>query len=408
MKIQQIRSQFPKLCSSKEIHLDGPGGTQVPQTVIDGICNYLVHSNANLGAPFRTSKESDELFIKARNVFQEFFNSQSNEGIIFGNNMTSLTMHFSRCMATLLKPNDKILVTNLDHEANISPWQLLAQDIGCTAEMVKIHPETCELNLFDLKEKIKAKPKIVAFTGASNAVGSINLIKEITELAHQNGALTYVDAVHLAPHRLLNVKDWNADFVICSAYKFFGPHLGIAYAKPEILNQLKPYKVRPASNENPYKWMTGTQNHEGIAGAINAVLYLASLGSTDQFQPLRSKLELAYNMIEKHEASLAQRFLEKIWANSSYKVLGYSEPTFKNNKVSTFSIQCLSKNPRSVAQELANRNIFAYSGNFYAKSLLETLGLDQAGGVLRIGFVHYNTLEEVDQTVEALSEISAR
>lgn len=406
MKIQQIRSQFPKLCSSNDIHLDGPGGTQVPQKVIDSITNYLIHSNANLGAPFQTSRESDLTLLNARNLFQCFFNAPTNQGIIFGNNMTTLTFHLSRCMSHLLNPNQRLLVTSLDHEANISPWQLLARDQKCAIDMAPIDPGSCSLDFPALEQMLTLKPRIVAITGASNAVGTINPIKKITEIAHRHGALVYLDAVHLAPHRLIDVADWKCDFVACSAYKFFGPHIGVVCANPDALALLNPYKVRPAPDDNPHKWMTGTQNHEGIAGAAQAVSYLISLSAKDESSPPRERLAAAYAIIENHETTLSQRFLEKIWDNKAYKILGYHEPKADPGKVSTFSIQCLKSTPKEVATYLASKNIFAYCGNFYAKSLMESLKLEDSGGALRIGFVHYNTLEEVDKTVQALNQIS--
>ena len=253
LNIPKIVQNFPKLRESKEIHADAPGGTQVPESVINAISYYLIHQNANLGAAFRTSKESDQTLLNASNTVQALLNASKNSEIIFGNNMTSLTFHISRSIGNTLQTGDRILLSKLDHEANISPWQLMARDKKVEIDFVEIDAETCTFNKDDLERKLAKKPKLFAFTACSNATGTLNDIPKLTKLGHDAGAMVYVDAVHYAPHKLIDVSHWDCDFLACSAYKFFGPHVGILYGKESLLNNLQPYKVRPAANLNPGK-----------------------------------------------------------------------------------------------------------------------------------------------------------
>lgn len=401
----KIKQHFPKLRQSNEIHADAPGGTQVPESVIDAISHYLIHQNANLGAAFRTSKESDTILLQAQKTVQFFLNADQDSEIIFGNNMTSLTFHISRSIGNTLQPGDRILLSKMDHEANISPWQMMARDKHCEIDFVDINPATCTFNQTDLLQKLEKKPKLFAFTACSNATGTLNDVARITKMAHGAGVLVYVDAVHYAPHKLIDVKQWDCDFLACSAYKFFGPHVGILYGKESILDKLQPYKVRPATNSNPGKWMTGTQNHEGIAGTTAAINYLTSISECDGYTSKRNQLEQAFQLIEHHEKSLSIAFLKGIQELKEIKIIGITDGSVIDQRVSTFSLRSEKIPAAILAKELARRGIFAYSGNFYAKTLMETLGFEDNGGVLRIGFVHYNDLEQVELIIDALKTI---
>lgn len=293
----------------------------------------------------------------------------------------------------------------MDHDANISPWQMMARDKHCEIDFVNINHESCTFDETDLIQKLEKKPKIFAFTACSNATGTLNDVAKITKMAHLAGAFVYVDAVHYAPHKLIDVKQWDCDFLACSAYKFFGPHVGILYGKEAILDKLHPYKVRPATNSNPGKWMTGTQNHEGIAGTTAAINYLASLSDCNPRTSKRDQIKQAFELIEAYEKSLSVAFLEGIKKLKEIKIVGMTESSTLNQRVSTFSLRSEKVPASIIAKELAKKGIFAYSGNFYAKTLMETLGYEDTGGVLRIGFVHYNNLEQVTIITDALKTI---
>ncbi|MSR30162.1 MAG: cysteine desulfurase-like protein [Gemmataceae bacterium] len=409
--LDQIRNHFPALQGkyAKEIHADAPGGTQVPLQVANAITQYLFHSNANLGAPFRSSLESSDLFSQAGKTVQAFLNASKENEIAFGQNMTTLTFHLARSFTKTLSPQDLVVSTQMDHEANIAPWQFAARDAGCQFALVKINLETCQLEERDFQDLLRKKPKLVAFSAASNASGIVNPVKKLARWAHDAGSLVYVDAVHYAPHRLIDVQDWDCDFLACSAYKFFGPHVGILYGKEELLNSLPCYKVRPAPETLPGKWMTGTQNHEGIAGTVAAINYLASLGKTteESFSSLRDQLSRTYELIGKHEAELCRVFLERIGKNPSLKILGNPDPENLANQVATFSLVSESCPPHAMAERLAQKGIFTYAGNFYAKTFMECLGREEQGGVLRLGFAHYNTLNEVEIIAKELEKMGS-
>jgi len=405
LNIPKIVENFPKLRQSNEIHADAPGGTQVPECVINAISHYLIHQNANLGASFRTSKESDQTLLNAGITVQALLNARKESEIIFGNNMTSLTFHISRSIGNTLQPGDRILLSKLDHEANISPWQLMARDKKCEVDFVRVDAETCTFNKADLERKLSKKPKLFAFTACSNATGTLNDISLLTEMGHDSGAIVYVDAVHYAPHKLIDVSQWDCDFLACSAYKFFGPHVGILYGKESILNNLQPYKVRPAVDSNPGKWMTGTQNHEGIAGTSAAIDYLAALSGVAASTTKRTQLEKTFNQIEAHERTLSAFFLDGINKLDGIEIVGLKDLATINQRVSTFSLTSKKVPAEIMAKQLALKGIFAYSGNFYAKTLMETLGYEEKGGVLRIGFVHYNDLNQVEVILHELKTL---
>ena len=408
--VQACRRQFPALQrrvgGAVPIFLDGPGGTQVPQSVIEATVRYLSTCNANHGGVFTTSRESDAILHEAHQAAADLLNAPSPDEIIFGANMTSLTFHLSRAFGRMLKPGDEVLVTRLDHDANVSPWVLAARDAGATARFVDIRPEDCTLDLDDLHRQLGPKVRLLAVTCASNIVGTLNDVRRITQLAHEAGALIYLDAVHYAPHGLMDVQAWGCDFLACSAYKFFGPHVGILWGRRDLLTSLPAYKLRPAADELPGRWMTGTQNHEGLAGVVAAIDYLASLGTTaGEKVTRRQRLGKAFTAIREYERKLTERLLEGLAARPRFRVWGITRRDQLDQRVPTVSITAKDRTPLQLAEHLANREIYAWNGNMYALELTERLGLEERGGLLRLGMVHYNTREEVDRLLQALDEL---
>jgi len=413
LDIQSVRKQFPALQRQVNgrtpVYLDGPGGTQVPQCVIDAIADYLGRCNSNHGGVFTTSRESDRIVHDAHLSIADLLNAPSADEIVFGQNMTSLTLHLSRAFARTLKPGDQIMVTRLDHDANVSPWVLAARDAGAEAVFVDIHPEDCTLDLDDLRRKLTPRTRLLAVSCASNAVGTINDVHSIARLAHDAGALVYVDAVHYAPHAPIDVQDWDCDFLACSAYKFFGPHVGILWGRSELLRTLPAYKVRPAADTLPDRWMTGTQNHEGLAGVATAVDYLAGIavgGKFDRDFPAMSgrRLRLHANLsaIQEYEAGLVRQLLAGLEERPRFRVWGIKQPDRAGHRAPTVAITDNVRSPLQLAESLASQEIYAWNGNFYALNLTERLGLEERGGFLRLGLVHYNTQAEVERLLDAL------
>jgi cysteine desulfurase family protein (TIGR01976 family) len=406
LDIAALHQQFPALHrvvnGRTPLFLDGPGGTQVPRRVVDAVAHYLTTCNANHGGVFTTSRESDAILHDAQQAVADLLNAPSADEIIFGQNMTSLTFHVSRSLAKTWKPGDEILVTRLDHDANVSPWVLAARDAGARVRFVDLNPGDCTLNLSDLRHQLSPRTKLLAVTCASNAVGTINDVKQLGQWAHHVGALIYLDAVHYAPHGPIDVQDWDCDFLACSAYKFFGPHVGILWGRRSLLESLSPYKVRPAPETAPDRWMTGTQNHEGIAGVAAAVEYLASLQPELASQDRRSRLRANLTAIREYEMTFSRRLLEGLAARPRFRVWGITDLQRLHERAPTVSITCRDRTPLRMAQHLAEREIYAWNGNFYALNLTERLGLEEHGGLLRLGFAHYNTGEEVERLLEAL------
>jgi cysteine desulfurase family protein (TIGR01976 family) len=420
LDVPSLRRQFPALQLSPEgaggrppVFLDGPGGTQVPQRVIDAVSHYLGTCNANHGGLFATSRASDAILHSAHAAGADLLNASSPEEVVFGPNMTTLTFHLSRALGRTWKPGDEVLVTRLDHDANVSPWALAARDAGATVQRIDIHPEDCTLDLDDLRRRLGPRTRLVALTCASNAVGTLTDVRTIARLAHAAGALVFLDAVHYAPHGPIDVQGWDCDFLACSAYKFFGPHVGILWGRANLLRELPVYKVRPAAESLPDRWMTGTQNHEGIAGVGAAIEYLAEIGGRGSqaeaqgLQPLglRAQLRPALEAIRSYEAGLCVRLLAGLRERPRFRVWGIAEPQRVGERVPTVSITCADRTPEEVARHLAARHIYVWNGNLYAQELTERLGLEQRGGFVRLGLVHYNTAEEVDRVLRALDEL---
>jgi cysteine desulfurase family protein (TIGR01976 family) len=407
-----VRAQFPSLRLQVNgfpaAFLDGPAGTQVPKQVMDAVQSYFLNSNANTCGAFATSRNNDAIIASTRAAMADFFNCDKDE-IVFGQNMTTITFALSRAIGRELNSCDEIVVTTLDHDANVAPWRAL-EEKGIVIRQVDIRESDCTLDLDDLKRKITSKTKLVAVGYASNAVGTINPVAEITKLAHAAGALMFIDAVHYAPHGPIDVRALGCDFLVCSPYKFFGPHMGTLYGKREHLLRIRPYKVRPAPDSLPDRWETGTQVQELIAGIGAAVDYLAELGRRcdPAAKDRRSALLAAYRATRQHEMALLSRLIEGLLAIPGLRFFGISDPKQFHQRCSTVSIRLANYTPTEIATFLGERGIFTWDGNYYALNLTERLGVEAVGGLLRIGLVHYNTLEEVDRLLAALQDIAAR
>ena len=410
LDLAYIRSQFPSLAQTINGHpasfLDGPGGTQVPQRVIDAISNYLRRENANTGGAYATSRHTDAMIAEARGAMADFLHCGADE-VVFGQNMTTLTYAMSRAIGRELRPGDEIVVTRLDHDANVSPWLQMADDRGITVRWAEIHDEDCTLDMADLASKINAKTRLVAAGYASNAVGTINSVKEIVRLAHAVGALAYIDAVHYGPHGLIDVAALDCDFLACSTYKFFGPHMGVLFGKREHLQRLRPYKVRPNTNAIPNCWEWGTLNHECIAGIAACVEYLADIGrrARPDAGTRRAAIEAAYDAIHEHESALLKRMMTGLQEIPCLKIYGITDPARFHERCATLAVRIEKHTPLELATKLGERGFFTWDGNYYALNLTEHLDVEKSGGFLRIGLVHYNTVEEVDRMLAALREI---
>jgi cysteine desulfurase family protein (TIGR01976 family) len=405
----RVRDRFPALAAEQDgrpvVFLDGPGGTQVPASVIEAMGTYLRTSNANTGGAFATSRRSDAILGEARQALADLLNAPSPEQVKFGPNMTTLTFSLSRALGATLQPGDELVVTALDHEADVSPWRRLGADLGLTVRTVDIDPVTCTLDLGSLDEQLSERTRLVAVGYASNAVGTVNPVAAIVARAHRVGALCFVDAVHFAPHGSLDVQALDADFLVCSVYKFFGPHLGVLYGRAELLERLPAYKVRPAHDA----WETGTQDHEGIAGALAAVDYLAEVGRLSGARAggsRRQDLAAAMAAIAAHERDLGARLLTGLADIPSLRLWGLADPHRLAERTPTFALRLEGWTPRGLATALAERGIYAWDGDFYATGLMERLGLAQSGGVVRLGLVHYNTAAEVERTLHVLAELA--
>lgn len=406
-----IRDQFPALSLAVNgfpaAYFDGPGGTQVPQRVIDAIADYLTRSNANTHGQFETSRRSDQVLADAHQAAADLLGCDARE-IVFGANMTSLTFALSRSIARELSPGDEIVLTALDHDANYSPWKALEEQ-GLIIRTADFDPQTCTLDHDQLLSLIGEKTRVVAVGYASNAVGSVNDVRRIAQAAREAGAWSFVDAVHYAPHGPIDVREIGCDFLACSAYKFFGPHQGILYGRAELLERLRPYKVRPAEDTLPDRWETGTQNHEAMAGVTAAVDYLAELGERVGGQGhRRTRLQAAMTATKAYERELFQVLAQGLLAIPGLQFYGLRDPESFDRRTPTVSIRIDGITPMEIARRLGERGIFVWDGNYYALNLSERLGVEDSGGMVRIGLAHYNTRGEVDRLIEELSAIRSR
>jgi cysteine desulfurase family protein (TIGR01976 family) len=411
LDLTAIRSQFPAL-NRDAIFLDNPAGTQVARTVLDRINNYLVEHNANHEGAFTTSRESDALVEEARQTVADFLNAPNSQEIVFGPNMTSLTFNLSRALVRTFNPGDELVVTRLDHDANITPWVMAAEDRGCSVRWVDFHPEDGTLDMEEMQAAIERHPRLVAVGYASNALGTINQVAKIIQMAHAAGSLVYIDAVQYAPHAPIDVQRLGCDFLVCSSYKFFGPHMGVLYGRYDLLDQLTAYKVRPAPSDPPGKFETGTGNFEGMCGVLGALEYIEWVGKTfgaehaeryaGDYSGRRLNFKLGMSAIRSYEFRLSQALLDILAETPGVTIYGIKDTCRLEERVPTAAFTLKGKSPRQVAEKLDEANIFVWDGNYYALAVTERLGLEGSGGMVRVGPVHYNTLEEIQRFGEVL------
>jgi cysteine desulfurase family protein (TIGR01976 family) len=404
LDLDRIRARFPALSRTLDgepvVFADAPGGTQVPDAVIEAIARYLRSSNANTHGAFVTSQETDSLIAEAHRAAADLVGSDPDE-VAFGPNATSLLFQVSRSIAADLRPDDEVVVTRLDHDANIRPWVMAAEDAGATVRWVDLRDEDVTLDVASFEAALNERTKVVAFTLASNAVGTLTPATELARLVHaRTEAIVAIDAVHAAQHRRIDVGELETDLLVCSPYKIFGPHMGVLFGRRELLRELRAYKVRPASEDLPFRWETGTQNHEAFAGFVAAVGYLADLGGGGE---RRAAVTKGMAAIRAHEARLSRRFLDGVPSIERVSVHGIVEPSRVDERTPTFAVRVGDQHPLETAKTLGERGIFVWDGHYYALELMERLGLQETGGAVRIGFCHYNTADEVDRVLDALS-----
>lgn len=413
--LDAIRDRFPALAirdgDQPRIYFDNPAGTQVPDSVVEAMSACLVEANANLGGGFETSNRADAILAEAHVAMADFLNAASPAEIVFGQNMTTLTLHLSRSLGRTMSAGDEIVVSRMDHDANVAPWLLLAEDLGLEIRWLDFDPERYEFDLAELEKLVGDRTRLVCVGGASNLLGTIHDVKEICRIARAAGALTFIDAVQLAPHVPIDVVDLDCDFLTCSAYKFFGPHQGILYGRQSVLESLTPYKVRPAPERLPACFETGTQSHEGMAGTTAAIDYLGWIGETfaaDYYernaayagrrQAIRAGLQYLFD----YETTLAARLISGLESLPGVEVRGITDPQAFERRVPTVAFTARGHRPADIARALAERNIFVWSGHNYAVEVVRRLGLDDAGGVVRVGPVHYNSASEIDRLIDTL------
>ncbi len=414
LDVRALRRRFPALGRTGEdgrpvVWADAPGGSQVPDTVIEAIARQLRRGISNTHGAFAASEETDATIASARGAAADLTGTDPGE-VVFGPNATTLLLHLSRSFGRTLGPGDEIVVTKLDHDANVRPWVLAAQDAGATVRWVDVRDDDVTLDLDSFDAALTGRTRLVAFTLASNAVGTIPPAAGLIRRAHDAGALVAVDGVHLAQHRLLDRAGLDADILACSPYKFFGPHLGVLAVRRELLETWTPYKLRPAPDVAPERWETGTQNHEGLAGTEAAIDYLASLGDSRTDEPpaasRRARLEAAYAAIAAHERVLAVRFLAGLASLPQVRLYGIADPSRSHERTPTFAVRVGDQEPLKTATELGRRGIYVWDGHYYAITIMERLGLLETGGAVRIGFCHYHTVDDVDRVLSALADLS--
>jgi cysteine desulfurase family protein (TIGR01976 family) len=408
LDVDRIRARFPALARTDEdgrpfVWVDAPGGSQVPESVIDAVAGHYRRGLSNTHGAFLSSEETDRVIAEARRAAADLTGADPGE-IVFGPNATTLLLHLSRSFGKTLRPGDEVVLTRLDHDANVRPWALAAADAGATVRWVDVDERDVTLDLASFDEALTERTKLVAFTLASNAVGTIPPAAELIARAKSVGALVALDGVHFAQHRLMDLHGLGADILACSPYKFFGPHLGVVAARREVLESWVPYKLIPASDDAPERWETGTQNHEGLAGVSAAADYVAGLGVDRGSR--RDRLSSAYEAIAEHERDLARRFLEGLTTLPDIPLWGIEDPDRLSERTPTFALRVGSQHPAETAKSLAALGIFVWDGDYYAREVMTRLGLLESGGAVRIGFCHYHTAGEVDRVLEALASLS--
>lgn len=404
LDVERIRKNFPALQRDfggrPAVFADAPGGTHVPQSVIDAMADYLAASNANEQGAFTTSAETDSVIDAARVAGADLLGCSPDE-VVFGPNMTTLAFALSRALARTLRPGDEVVVSRLEHDANIAPWIAAAEDAGAGVKWIDFDTSDCTIDLESLDAALSERTRICAFTLASNAVGTVTPAAEIVRrVRNVCEAIVIGDAVHLVPHRSIDARDLDLDFLFCSPYKFFGPHLGVMFGKRSLLEEIRPYKVRPAPDQAPARWETGTRSHEALAGLIACVDYIASLIYGEG--PRRRRLTAAMNAIAEHETGLARLFLDGVAERDDVMLYGIIDSARLNERTPTFAIRFDREAPLASATRLGEEGIFAWDGNYYALAVMERLGLEDTGGAVRIGFCHYHSADEVERVLDSL------
>ena len=410
LDVTSIRARFPALAREIDgrpvVFVDAPGGSQVSDGVIEAMASYLRRSNANAHGAFATSQETDELIARAHAAAADLVNADPDE-VAFGPNATTLLLAISRSVGRTLGPGDEVVVTRLDHDANVRPWVLAAADAGASVRWVDVRPDDVTLDLASFEVALSERTRVVAFTLASNAVGTIPPAADLIRLVRdRTDAIVACDAVHLAQHRRIDVRSLDADLLVCSPYKIFGPHVGILFGRRAVLSSLRPYKVRPASDDLPDAFETGTQNHEGQAGFVASVDYLAGLADGSSVDR-RRRLDAAFRAIGEHEEGLSRRFLDGLRAIPGVRLFGIGDVERLDERTPTFAVRVGDRHPAETAKALGERGVFVWDGNYYALEVMERLGLEQTGGAVRIGFCHYHTAEEVDRVLQELDDLAA-
>jgi len=404
--IAYVRSQFPALENvvngRPAVYFDGPGGTQMPRRVVDRMVEYILRRNSNTGGVFAASEATDKMLLDARHAFGDYFGCAWDE-VSFCHNSTTISFKLAEAIARDLRAGDEVLLTDIDHEANRGPWEILAER-GIVVRSVRLNPETCTLDMADFANKLNSKTKVVAFNWASNALGTISDAKAIARMAREAGAVSIVDAVHYALHGTIDVRDVGMDYLFCSAYKFFGPHVGVLYAKRERMEKLRTLRVGAQEPTAPHKFETGTLNHEGIAGAAEAVDFMADLGAHHGAKGgRRAQVIAGVDAMEHHEQPLAARFKEELRRIPGLRL--YTPPA-GHPCTSTISFTLEGRTPKEVSTRLGEKGIFTWNGGFYAVHVVRTLGLADKGGLVRIGLAPYNTAEEVDRALDEIRAIA--
>jgi cysteine desulfurase family protein (TIGR01976 family) len=408
LDMKSIRARFPALARIGDdgrppVLADAPGGSQVPDAVIEAVSGHYRRGMSNTHGAFATSEETDLVIAEARRAAADLTGADPGE-IVFGPNATTLLFHVSRSFSKTLEPGDEVVVSRLDHDANVRPWVLAAADAGASVRWVDVREDDVTIDIDSFRAALTPRTKLVAFTLASNAVGTIPPAADLVARAKEVGAVVAVDAVHLAQHRLLDLHGLGADLLACSPYKFFGPHLGVLAVRRSLLESWTPYKLVPASDDAPDRWETGTQNHEGMAGLVAAVEYLAGIAGAAG-TARRERLRASYHAIAAHEEQLADRFLEGIADLPHVRLWGIAGRARRDERTPTFAIRVGDEHPAQTAKRLAERGIFVWDGDYYAREIMTRLGLFESGGAVRVGFCHYHTLDEVERVLEALIEL---
>ena len=405
--VDEIRQQFPALSIMDDgvprLYFDNPAGTQVPRQVIDRTVDTLRDRNANLGGYFKTTVEAQALVDLAHEACADFYNAPSAREIIFGQNMTSLTFHMSRCLARDWKAGDEIVLSRMDHDANVAPWLLVAAEKEMTVRWVDFNPETFEFADDAIDKVLSTRTRLVAVGYASNCTGTINDVKLMAQKARAAGALSFVDAVQFAPHCGVDVQDIGCDFLVSSAYKWFGPHQGILWGREDLLAKLFAYKVRPAGDDLPHKFETGTLSHEGMAGCLGAIEYIESFGGGGTRQ---QRIASSFARMETYERALTLKLIDGLKTIRGLTIHGVTSANAMHRRVPTVSFTIKGKHPQDLAKALAAQNMFVWSGHNYALEPINRMGLMASGGVLRAGMAHYNTAAEVDRFTQAVARLA--